>query len=92
MTTLTLNTNDGKVVTIESKVFTGYTQESHKLLEQISELGKDFKELVTTVSESTGLDKKYVSKYMKARYKYATKEASELGNLFDALDGVVGEV
>ena len=91
MTTLTLNTNDGKVATIDSKVFIGYTQESHTLLDQISELGKDFKELIDTVAETTGLEKKYVSKYLKARYKYATKEASELGDLFVALDGVVGQ-
>jgi predicted solute-binding protein len=74
---------------IDSKVFTGYTQESYELLDKVSELNKDFKELVETVAETTGLEKKIVSKYLKARYKEQTKDASELGIVFDKLDEIL---
>jgi len=75
--------------TIDSRVFTGYTQESYEILDKISELGKDFKELVETVAETTKLEKKVVSKYFKARFKEATKEPSELAVVFEQLDEIL---
>lgn len=80
---------NGKSVTIDSRVFTGYTSESYNILEQISELGKDFKELVETVAETTKLEKKDVSKYLKARYKLSTKEPKQQAELFEALDNIL---
>jgi predicted solute-binding protein len=49
----------------------------------------EFKEMITAASEKTGLPKKVLSKYFKARFKEATKEAAEEGEVFAALDRVL---
>ena len=84
--TISISAPDGGSATIDSKLFTAYLQEAFEMLEKIEETGKDFKEWVETVAETTKLDKKYVSKYAKARYKDSTKETTELGELFSSLD------
>ena len=89
MSILSIEVN-GASVTINSEVFTGYTQESYRILDEIAELNKDFKELVETVAENTNLEKKDVSKYLKARFKESTKEPKQQGELFEALDNVLG--
>lgn len=86
--TTSINTENG-TATIDTKVFTAYTKESHDLLEQISELNKDFKELCETIAETTKLEKTVVSKYLKARHKESTKDAKALGDVFDVLDGIL---
>lgn len=80
---------NGVSVTINSEVFMNYTQESYRILEAVSELNKDFKELVEAVSLDTKLEKKDVSKYLKARYKLATKEPKQQGELFESLDALL---
>lgn len=89
MTHITSIDTPAGTATIDTKVFTHYTKESHDILEQISELNKDFKELIITIAETTHLDKGVVSKYMKARHKEATKEAKALGDVFDTLDSIL---
>lgn len=88
MTTTSINTAAGNV-TIDSRVFTGYTQEALKILDDISELNKDFKQLVETVAETTSLEKKVASKFFKARFKEATKAAKVEGDMFETLDAIL---
>jgi hypothetical protein len=89
MTKITTIEVDGIPVKIDSAVFLGYTQESHTLLRQIEILKEDFKYLVETVAETTNLDKKYVRKYLTARFKEETKDPKKQGELFEALDAAL---
>lgn len=80
---------DGNNIDIDTKVFQGYTEESYGILKR-QEIDKEsFKLLVETVSETTKLPKKYVSKYLKARFAAATKEPKALGELFEQIDNAV---
>lgn len=88
MSVVTMDVN-GVNVTIDSEVFKGYTQESYGILRKIEILNEDFKLLVETVSETTKLEKKHVSKYLKARFKEATKEPKAQAEMFEALDNVL---
>lgn len=80
---------NGVSVTIDSAVFMGYVQESNRILDEIEELKKDFKEVVDAVVESTKLEKKHVNKYLKSKFKQKTKEPKAEGELFEALDEIV---
>lgn len=84
----TIQTADG-TAKIDSKLFIGYNQEALEILEKISELQKDFKEVVETVAENTGLKKPKVSKYFKERFKDSTKQTTQVGELFAKLDEVL---
>jgi ABC-type Zn uptake system ZnuABC Zn-binding protein ZnuA len=86
--TTTINTSEG-VVNINSDLFKGYNKEAHEILEKISELQKDLKEIVETASETTGLKKPKVAKYFKERYNEATKVTKETGELFAQLDSII---
>lgn len=88
MTTTSITTSAG-TATIESKLFSGYAQEANTILDNIRERTLDFKEFVETVAETTKLEKKVVSKYFKARFKVATKEAKAEGDLFEQLDTIL---
>lgn len=80
---------NGVSVTIDSKVFLAYVQDSNRILDAIEELKKDFKEVVESVVESTKLEKKDVNKYLKAKYKLTTKEPKAQADLFEVLDEIV---
>lgn len=88
MSVLSMDVN-GVSVTIDSEVFTGYTQESYRILSDIVDLNTEFKYLVETVSETTKLEKKDVSKYLKAKFKLTTKEPKKQAELFESLDAVL---
>lgn len=79
---------NGSSVTIDGKVFVGFTKRSHEILDQIAELQKDFKELVEEVVEETKLEKKHVGKYFKARFKFETKKPKAEGEIFEILDNI----
>jgi hypothetical protein len=80
---------NGVSVTIDSQVFVGYSQESYRILSDIVDLNTEFKYLVETISETTKLEKKDVSKYLKARFKESTKEPKKQAELFESLDAVL---
>lgn len=84
----TIETADGNI-RLDSDVLTGYNQRAHNLLEQISELEKDLKEVVEEAAEETKLKKGVLNKYFKARFKFKTKAAKAEGELFATLDGVL---
>lgn len=88
MSVLSMDVN-GVSVTIDSEVFTGYSQESYRILSDIVDLNTEFKYLVETISETTKLEKKDVSKYLKARFKESTKEPKKQAELFESLDAVL---
>jgi hypothetical protein len=89
MTKVTTFVVDGTNVTVAADVFTEYTQESYGILRKIEILNEEFKELVEVVSDTTKLDKKHVSKYLKARFKLSTKEPKAQAEIFEALDSVL---
>lgn len=80
---------EGVSVTIDTKVFSGYIQDSNRILDEIDELKKDYKELIDAVEETTKLPKKNVRKYLKARYNADTKAPKKDAELFEALDNAV---
>ena len=88
MSVLSMDVN-GVSVTIDSEVFTGYSQESYRILSDIVDLNTEFKYLVETISETTKLEKKAVSSYLKARFKESTKEPKKQAELFESLDAVL---
>lgn len=85
---ITIDTTDG-IVKIDSDLMKGYLSESYEYLDTISEAQKNFKDVVETVSDTTGLKKALVSKYLKERYELKTKKTKELGELFGKLDEAV---
>ena len=89
MSIFTIGTEAG-AVTIESELFTGYSQEAHGILAKMANATEEYKYLVETISETTKLPKGVVSKYFKAKYNEKTAEATELGNVFEQLDGILG--
>ena len=88
MSVLSMDVN-GVSVTIDSQVFLEYTQESYRILSDIVDKNTEFKYLVETISETTKLEKKDVSKYLKARFKESTKEPKQQGELFESLDAIL---
>lgn len=86
--TTSISTSEG-TATIDSKLFKGYNQEAHKILEDISELQKDFKEVVESASNGTNLKKPKIAAYFKAHFKEATKATKEQGELFSQLDEIL---
>lgn len=88
MTITTIETTDG-VAKIDSKLFAGYNSEAQELLRKIAELTDEFKLIVETVAESTGLKKAKVSKFFKSRFAESTEVPAQEGELFAALDSVL---
>lgn len=79
-------TTDGNEVTIDPKVVNAYYARAAAQLKAARDAADEFKAIVETVSETTGLAKKHVSKYFKAKFKSATKVDKDIGELFATLD------
>lgn len=86
--TTTISTSEG-TATIDSKLFKEYNKEAHAVLEKISELQKDFKEIIESAADGTNLKKPKIAAYFKARFKEATKATKEQGELFAQLDEIM---
>jgi predicted solute-binding protein len=84
----TIETAEG-VVKIDEQLFKSYIREAFEHLGAIEQADSLFKEVVETVSETTGIKKSKVSKYFKERFAAKTKATKELGVLFEKLDEVV---
>lgn len=80
---------DGDTVTINTKVFLEEVKRSNDILAQIDVLKQDHKDIVESVFDATKLSKKYVSKYLRARYKAETKKPRQEGDIFAKLDEAV---
>jgi uncharacterized protein (UPF0335 family) len=77
--------------TVDVTKLTGFLQRGIRLLAEQEDLKNDFKELVQEAVDATSLEKKIVSKFIKARFKANTKdivdEAATLEALSNAVDG-----
>lgn len=80
---------DGAEVVVDPKLLQGYYDEAEKFLAEEAEQKANFKDTVETVSETTKLPKRLVSKYFKAKYKESTKVDKEVGEVFGILDDVL---
>lgn len=87
MSTISINTEAG-TATIESRVFTGYSQEAHQALQNMADATAKYKEVVDTVAENTKLKKGVVSKYFKLKYREKTSTAVEEGEIFKVLSEI----
>lgn len=77
--------------TVDVELLRGYTAEALGHLNKQSSYKTQFDEVVEAAVETTKLDKKVLSAYFKARFKVQTKEATEKGELFSALDDALDE-
>lgn len=79
------------IKTIHPVILEAKLNEAIEILEAEAEQKAAFKELVEELEESTEIPKAFLSKWFKARFKAKTKEASLLGDAFDAMDDAVPE-
>jgi Fe-S cluster assembly ATPase SufC len=79
---------DGEAVEIDGELLKEYREESFEFLRKEAEAKRDFKDAVEAQAETLGIDKKILTKYLKSAFKAKTKEQSELGKVFEALDEV----
>ncbi len=80
---------NGNTVTIDSKVFLEYSKRAYMIQQQIADLNQEFKDEVEAASDGTGLEKKDVSRYFKARFKAETQKSKLEGELFEVLDNIL---
>jgi hypothetical protein len=88
LTVTTIDTTEGNV-RIDSQEFGKFNNRALDVLEQISELQKDLKEIVEEAADATKLKKGLINKYFKSRHKFKTKEAKVEGDLFESLDNAL---
>lgn len=84
MTVLTLDQ-----ATIDSNEFTRQLQRFISLQAEIDVMKEDMKEVIQEAADKNKMDKKLVAKYFKARYKAQTKEVTEQGVVFAAIDNLI---
>ncbi len=73
-------------VSVDTAALKAYIEDSFRILSSMESYKAEFKDMVEAAAEKTGLEKKVLSAYFKARFSDATKEAKEKGDIFDALD------
>lgn len=86
MAKVAIANTDGSTVEVDVELFKGYQQEAFSYLEEEAAQKEKLKEVIETLAETTGLDKKVLTKYIKQKFKDATKEQTVLGEFFAALD------
>jgi multidrug efflux pump subunit AcrB len=80
-------------VEVDPEKLRAYQNEANTYLTAEVAAKADFKEAVETMEETFGIDKKILTKWLKASFKTKTKETSELAEAFEQLDGVtIGKV
>lgn len=80
---------EGDTVTIDTKLFIEEVKRSNDILAQIESLKQDHKDIIESVFDTTKLPKKYVGKYLKARFKAETKKPKQDAAIFETLDQAV---
>lgn len=75
-----------KTVNVNPELLRKYKAEASKYLNEEANAKADFKEAVETMSETFGIDKGVLSKWLKAVYKAETKKTSDLAQAFEQLD------
>lgn len=89
MSQVTFTGPDGETVEIDANLFKESREEAFGYLKEEAKQKREFKEVVDTLAEVTGLKKGYISKYFKTSYKKETETAKLLGDSFASLDEVV---
>lgn len=89
--TVVIQNIDGNSVEIDIDQFKAYQEEAFEYLKEEAEQKRSFKESVETIAETTGIDKKVLTKYFKQKFKEKTKEQSALGEIFAQLDEATEE-
>jgi predicted solute-binding protein len=82
----------GKQVEIDAELFKGYRQEAFEHLDNKNEADAQFKEVVETVAETTGLKKGIVSKYLKDSHAAKTKALKDTAEVYGVLDDAIAGV
>lgn len=85
---ITIETSEG-TATIDAKLFKGYNEEALNYLNEAEGIMQNFKDVVETVAETTGLKKATVSKFFKQKYADKLKEGSETAELFEQLQEIL---
>lgn len=75
--------------TINSAEFTAFLQRGLSVLDVQREATLDFKEIVEEAATKMKMEKKIVSKFIKARFKDSTKDVIADGELFAALNNAI---
>lgn len=86
MSKIAIKNTDGATVEIDVELFKGYQEEAFEYLRQEADQKANFKDAVETLADTIGVDKKVLTKYIKQRFKDATKEQTVLGEFFASLD------
>ena len=74
---------------VDADVLRGYASDSFDIQSELLSYKEKFKTLVDDAAEATGLEKKVIAAYFKARFQEKTKEATERGQIFEQLDQVL---
>lgn len=82
---------DGVTVEIDGELLREYRTEAFEILSKEAEAKADFKDAMEAQAKTLGIPKKVLTKYLKAAFKAKTKEARELGTVFEQLDNAVEE-
>lgn len=75
-----------ETATVQPELLREWVEEANGYLGEQDAQKENLKGLVETIVESTKLPKKLVNKFLKARYKEATKAESQAGEVIAALD------
>jgi hypothetical protein len=73
-------------IEVNVEALSAYKDEAFGHLDAIAGAKDSFKEMLEGAAEATGLPKKIISKYLKDKHAEKTKEASEVGKVFETLD------
>lgn len=87
----TFTNPDGKVVEFDPELFREYQEEAFGYLNEIDEQKANLKSVLETMIETTGIDKKVLTKYIKDSYKAKSKETIQLGEAFAAINEAIVE-
>lgn len=74
---------------INSNDLIGSLQRFISVTAEMDSMKDDIKEIIQDAADKNKMDKKLVAKYFKARYKAQTKEVSEQGEMFAAIDNLI---
>jgi hypothetical protein len=75
-----------KTYEFDAEALGEYKDEAFKYLEAEARAKEDFKGSIDSAAEATGLPKKFISKYLKKKFKDETKAAKQEGDAFAAVD------
>lgn len=82
----TISINDA---TFDTQDLTSFLQRGLEVLDAANEAKEDFKEVVAEAVEKTGLDKKIIAKWVKARWADKSKDVVKDGETFAVLNDAV---